>query len=71
LFNAVLQLVFQSLQWNSKGLDLNGSRIPNLSFADDLTLISESEDKLLTMIEELKNVSGKVGLQISWKKPNL
>jgi hypothetical protein len=71
LFNAVLQLVFESLQWSSKGLVLNGSRISNLRFADDLTLISESEEELLTMIEELKNVSEKVGLQISWKKTKL
>jgi hypothetical protein len=36
-----------------------------------LTLISESEDELLSMMEELKNVSEKVGLKISWKKTKL
>jgi hypothetical protein len=71
LFIAVLQLVFLLLNWTSKGLKLNGRRISNIRFADDVTLISESKEELLEMIEELKVSSRKVGLLINWSKTKI
>jgi hypothetical protein len=56
IFNAVLQMVFSMLEWESKGLNVNNRRISNLRFADDVTLLSESKDELVEMIGELKKL---------------
>jgi Reverse transcriptase (RNA-dependent DNA polymerase) len=71
LFIAVLQAVFSSLNWTNKGLNVNGKKLSNLRFADDLTLISESKQELVEMIEELKIESEKVGLFMNWKKTKI
>lgn len=71
LFISVLQLVFSHLKWNRKGININGNNISNLRFADDVTLISESKEELLEMMEELMIESKKVGLLINWTKTKI
>jgi hypothetical protein len=68
IFNAVLQMVFSMLAWETKGLNVNNRRISNLRFADNVTLLPESKDELVEMIEELKKASEEVGLLVNWKK---
>lgn len=46
LFNAVLESIFRNLKWDNCGLDIDGKRLSNLRFADDITLLSESKDEL-------------------------
>ncbi|KAG1658669.1 Neural proliferation differentiation and control protein 1 [Nymphon striatum] len=41
IFTACLENVFRCLNWTSKGIPINGDRLTNLRFADDVVLFSE------------------------------
>ncbi|KAG1680217.1 DNA-binding protein Rfx5 [Nymphon striatum] len=49
--------VFSGLNWTSKGIPINGDRLTNLRFADDVVLFSESPQELQLMVEELRTAS--------------
>ncbi|KAG1669363.1 putative uncharacterized transposon-derived protein F52C9.6 [Nymphon striatum] len=68
LFTACLENVFRGLNWTSKGIPINGDRLTNLRFADDVVLFSESPQELQLMVEELRTASSKVGLEINLSK---
>ena len=42
LFNAVLEKACRELEWEEYGIMVDGKRLNNLRFADDIVLISES-----------------------------
>ncbi|KAG1649311.1 putative ubiquitin carboxyl-terminal hydrolase MINDY-4 [Nymphon striatum] len=68
LFTACLENVFRGLNWTSKGIPINGDRLTNLRFADDVVLFSESLQELQLMVEELRTASSNVGLEINLSK---
>ncbi|KAG1665093.1 Transmembrane protease serine 2 [Nymphon striatum] len=68
LFTAFLENVFRGLNWTSNGIPINGDRLTNLRFADDVVLFSEFSQELQLMVEELKTSSSKVGLEINLSK---
>ncbi|GBP20272.1 Retrovirus-related Pol polyprotein from type-2 retrotransposable element R2DM; Endonuclease [Eumeta japonica] len=41
LFSAVLENIFRNLNWEGFGMNINGSRLNHLRFADDLVLFEE------------------------------
>ncbi|KAG1709760.1 Multiple drug resistance-associated protein-like transporter 1 [Nymphon striatum] len=65
LFTACLENVFIGLNWTSKGIPINGDRLTNLRFADDVVLFSESPQELQLMVEELRTARSKLGLEIN------
>ncbi|KAG1682057.1 putative uncharacterized transposon-derived protein F52C9.6 [Nymphon striatum] len=68
IFTAFLQNVFRCFNWTSKGIPINGDRLPNLWFAGDVVLFSESPQELQLMVEELRTASNNVGLEINLSK---
>ncbi|KAG1652893.1 putative uncharacterized transposon-derived protein F52C9.6 [Nymphon striatum] len=68
LFTACLENVFRGLNWTFKGIPINGDRLTNLRFAEDVVLFSESPQELQLMVEELRTASSKVGLEINLSK---
>ena len=48
------------------GIKIAGKNINNLRYADDTTLMAESEEELKSLLMKVKEESGKVGL-----KPNI
>ena len=48
-----------------------GRNIKNLGYADDTTLISESEEELKSLLMKVKKQSKKVGLKLSIKKTKI
>lgn len=71
LFNAVLEGVFRKLNWEGKGLKINGLFLNNLRFADNIVLISNNINELKEMAEELCRESRKVGLTMNFGKSKL
>ena len=52
------------------GIKTAGRNINNFRYADDTTLMAESEEKLKSLLMKVKEVSEKVGLKLIIKKSN-
>ena len=50
------------------GLKIAGRNINNLRYADDTTLMAESEEKLKSLLMKVKEKSEKVGLKLTFIK---
>ena len=48
-----------------------GRNINNLGYADDTTLMAESEEELKSLLMKVKEGSEKVGLKLNIQKPNI
>ena len=53
------------------GLKIAGRNINNLRYADDTTLMAESEEKLKSLLMKVKEESEKVGLKFSIRKTKI
>ena len=53
------------------GIKVSGRNINNLRYADDTTLIAESEEKLKSLLMKMKEESEKAGLNINIQKPKI
>jgi len=52
------------------GIKIAGRNINNLRYADDTTLMAESEEKLKSLLMKVKEESEKVGLKLNIQKTN-
>ena len=50
------------------GIKIAGRNVNNLRYADNATLIAESEDELKSLLMKVKEESKKVGLKLTFKK---
>ena len=50
------------------GIKIAGRNINNLRYADDATLIAESEEELKSLLMKVKEESEKVGLKLKLRK---
>ena len=53
------------------GIKIPGRNINNLRYADDITLMEESEDKLKSLLMKVKEESDKVGLKLNIQKTKI
>ena len=53
------------------GIEIAGRNINNLRYADDTTLMAESEEELKSLLIKVKEESEKVGLKLNIQKPNI
>ena len=53
------------------GIKISGRNINNLRYADDTTLMAESEEELKRLLMKVKEESEKVGLQINIQKTKI
>ena len=53
------------------GIKIAGRNINNLRYADDTTLMAESEDELNSLVKKMKEESEKVGLKLNIQKANV
>ena len=49
-------------------IKIAGRNISNLRYADDTTLMAESEEKLKSLLIRVKEESGKAGLKLNMRK---
>ena len=50
------------------GIKISGRNINNIRYADDITLVVESEEELKSLLMKVKEESGKVGLKLNIQK---
>ena len=53
------------------GINIAGRNINNLRYADDTTLMAESEEKLKSLLMKVKAESEKVGLKLNIQKTKI
>ena len=53
------------------GIQIAGRNINNLRYADDNTLMAESEEELKSLLMKVKEESGKVGLKLNIQKTKI
>ena len=53
------------------GIKIAGRNISNLRYADDTTLMGESEEELKSLLMKVKEESEKVGLKLNIQKRNI
>ena len=60
-----------SLDEEQAGIKISGSNINNLRYADDTTLMAESEDELKSLLMKLREESENVGLKRNIQKTKI
>ena len=68
LFTATLESIFGRLQWENKGVMIDGEILSNLRFADELFLCTETPQDLQQMLQELSDESRRTGLKMNIAK---
>jgi len=53
------------------GIKIAGRNINNLRYADDITIMAESEEKLKSLLMKVKEESEKVGLKLNIQKTEI
>ena len=53
------------------GIKIAGRNINNLIYADDTTLMAESEEELKSLLMKVEEESGKVGLKLNIQKTKI
>ena len=70
LFNFYAEYIMQNagLDKAQAGIEIAGRNINNLRYANDTTLMAESEEELKSLLTKVKEESEKVGLKLNIKK---
>ena len=73
LFNFYAEYIMRNagLEEAQAGIKTAGRNINNLRYADDTTLMAESEEALKSLLMKVKEESEKVGLKLNIKKTNI
>ena len=73
LFNLYAEYIMRNagLDKAQAGIKTAGRNINNLRYADDTTLMAESEEKLKSLLMKVKEESEKVGLKLNIQKTNI
>ena len=70
LFNLYAEYIMRNsgLEETHTGIKISGRNINDLRYADDITLMAESEEELKSLLMKVKEESEKVGLKLSIQK---
>ena len=70
LFNFYAEYIVRNagLEETQAGIKIAGRNINNLRYADDTTLMAESEEKLKSLLMKMKEESKKAGLKFNVQK---
>uniref|UniRef100_A0A914VZY2 Reverse transcriptase domain-containing protein n=1 Tax=Plectus sambesii TaxID=2011161 RepID=A0A914VZY2_9BILA len=71
LFSACLQLAFVRVNWQGKGININGQHLNHLRFANDIVLILHNYNQLQKMAKDLQRQAKATGLKINVNKSKL
>ena len=73
LFNFYAEYIMRNagLEEAQTGIKIAGRNINNLRYADDITLMAESEEELKSLLMKVKEDSEKPGLKLNIKKTKI
>ena len=73
LFNLYAEYIMRNagLEEAQAGIKISGRNINNLRYADDTTLVAESEEELKSLLMKVKEESKNVGLKLSIQKTKI
>ena len=73
LFNLYAEYIMRNsgLEETQTGIKIAGRNINNLRYADDATLMAESEEELKSLLKKVKEESEKVGLKFNIQKTKI
>ena len=73
LFNLYAEYILRNagLEEAQAGIKIAGRNINNLRYADDTTLMAESEEELKSLLMKVKEESEKVGLKLNIQKTKI
>ena len=73
LFNLYAEYILRNtgLEETQAGIKIAGRNINNLRYADDTTLMAESEEELKSLLMKVKEESDKVGLKLNIQKTKI
>ena len=73
LFNFYAEYIMRNvgLQETQAGIKIAGRNINNIRYADDITLMAESEEELKSLLMKVKEESEKVGLKLNIQKTKI
>jgi len=73
LFNFYAECIMQNagLDESQAGIKIAGRNIKNLRYADDTTLMAESEEELKSLLMKVKEEDEKAGLKLNIQKSNM
>ena len=60
--------LFRRLNWEHKGVKIDGEFLTNRRFADDIFLCTETSQELQQMLQELSDESGRMGRKMNIAK---
>ena len=73
LFNLYAEYIMRNagLEETQAGTKIPGRNINNLKYADDITLMAESEEELKSLLMKVKEETEKVGLKLNIQKTKI
>ena len=73
LFNLYAEYIMRNagLEEAQAGIKISGRNINNLRYADDTTLMAESEEEVKSLLMKVKEESEKAGLKLSIQKTKI
>ena len=66
-----MHFLYAELEEAQDGIKIAGRHINNLRYADDTTLMAESEEELKSLLMKVKEESEKVGLKLIFQKSKI
>ena len=68
LFPHLFAMKYAGLEETQAGIKISGRNINNLRYADDTTLMAESEEELKSLLMKVKEENEKAGLKLNIQK---
>ena len=64
LHSCLQHAIINKINWENKGVRIDGEYLSHLIFADDIVLIANSTSKLQEMLQDIHDISKPVGLKM-------
>ena len=71
LFNLYAEYIMRNARLEEAGIKISGRNTNNLRYADDTTVMAESEEELKSLLMKEKEESEKVGLKLNIQKTKI